>query len=204
MGVIESKQQALFEIAESQDGSFTAEQAASAGFGADDATYHVARGNWLRENRGLYRLALYAWSPNQEYWRWYLWSRNRLGEPQGVFSHTTALELLGISDSLSSQIHLTVPSDFRRKSVPPPLVTHIGFLTPADYDDHLGFRVTTRIRTLVDLSAFPVAQHIFAQAVEKITNDERITREKVNRMILPPKVKEEFFDRMAGFGHAIR
>ena len=47
----------LYEIAEGQQGYFTAKQAKMCGFIESAQTYHVQAGNWVREHRGIYRLA---------------------------------------------------------------------------------------------------------------------------------------------------
>jgi hypothetical protein len=52
-------QRRLFEIAEGQQGFFTAKQAKAAGFAENTHPYHVQVGNWIREHRGIYRLALF-------------------------------------------------------------------------------------------------------------------------------------------------
>src|SRR5580692_858032 len=49
----------LFEIAELQQGFFTTKQAKAAGFAENTHPYHVQVGNWIREHRGIYRLALF-------------------------------------------------------------------------------------------------------------------------------------------------
>ena len=49
----------LFEIAEQQQGFFTTKQAKAAGFAENTHPYHVQVGNWIREYRGIYRLALF-------------------------------------------------------------------------------------------------------------------------------------------------
>ena len=46
----------LFEIAEAQQGYFTAGQAGEAGYARSTHSYHVEAGNWVREHRGVYRL----------------------------------------------------------------------------------------------------------------------------------------------------
>ncbi len=46
----------LYEIAE-QQGYFTTKQAKAAGFAENRHPYHVQIGNWMREHRGIYRLA---------------------------------------------------------------------------------------------------------------------------------------------------
>ena len=49
----------LFELAEQQQGFFTTKQAKAAGFAENTHPYHVQAGNWIREHRGIYRLALF-------------------------------------------------------------------------------------------------------------------------------------------------
>jgi putative AbiEi antitoxin of type IV toxin-antitoxin system len=47
----------LFDLAEQQQGYFTTKQAKAAGFAENTHPYHVQAGNWVREHRGIYRLA---------------------------------------------------------------------------------------------------------------------------------------------------
>ena len=95
----------LYEIAESQQGFFTAKQAIRAGFAEKVHAYHVKAGNWIREHRGIY-----------------LWSQNRQEVPQGTYSHDTALSLHELSDIMRSKLHMTVPKQFRRNSKIPEIV----------------------------------------------------------------------------------
>jgi len=55
----------LFEFAEQQQGYFTAKQAKAAGFGENTHPYHVQAGNWTREHRGFYRLALFPFQETE-------------------------------------------------------------------------------------------------------------------------------------------
>ena len=48
--------QRLYPIAEVQGGYFTAAQARAAGYTYAQQHFHVTRGNWLRVNRGIFRL----------------------------------------------------------------------------------------------------------------------------------------------------
>ena len=93
----------LREIAQSQQGFFTAKQAIGAGFAEKVHSYHVNAGNWIREHRGIYRLADYAVAERPDLMRWYLWSQNRKGVPQGTYSHETALSLHELSDIMPSK-----------------------------------------------------------------------------------------------------
>jgi hypothetical protein len=89
--------QRLFESAQHQGGFFTARQARDAGFGDNVHSYHVRSGNWIREHRGVYRLAQFPLPARPDLMIWQLWSRNRQDQPQGVFSHATALTLHELS-----------------------------------------------------------------------------------------------------------
>jgi hypothetical protein len=44
-------------MAQSQQGFFTTKQAIRSGFAEKTHSYHVNAGNWIREHRGIYRLA---------------------------------------------------------------------------------------------------------------------------------------------------
>jgi len=52
------RQKELYSLAESQSGFFTAKQAEALGYTSNKRIYHVRAGNWVREHRGIYRLAL--------------------------------------------------------------------------------------------------------------------------------------------------
>lgn len=78
----------LFAIAESQDGYFTMTQALAAGFARSSHSYHVKAGNWIREQRGIYRLRQFPATETGHLVPCSLWTRDRCGEPQGgVFPH---------------------------------------------------------------------------------------------------------------------
>src|SRR5438309_3654040 len=119
----------LYEIAEAQQGFFTAKQARAAGFAENTHPYHVQAGNWIREHRGIYRLALFPAADRPDLVLWALWSRNRNEEVEGVYSHHTALSLYHLSDLNPAKLHMTVPRHFRRNSeIPNILVLHYADL----------------------------------------------------------------------------
>ena len=144
----------LFAIAESQDGYFTMAQALESGFARSTHSYHVKEGNWLREHRGIYRLRQYPQAENGQLVLWSLWSRDRQGEPQGVYSHTTALSLRDLSDANPSKLHMTVPPGFRRNSeAPAVLVLHKSKLAPHEVIWERGYAITTAMRAILDSAA---------------------------------------------------
>ncbi len=144
----------LYDIAEGQHGFFTTKQAKAAGFAENIHPYHVQAGNWIREYRGIYRLANFPQGERPDLMLWSLWSRNRAEAVQGVYSHETALSLHGLSDLMPAKLHMTVPKSFRRNSkIPRVLVLHYDNLPERDTEVIHGVRVTKALRTLLDLLA---------------------------------------------------
>jgi predicted transcriptional regulator of viral defense system len=142
----------LFEIASQQLGYFTAGQSIQAGYQDAVHPYHIKKGNWIRKWRGIYRLARYPLSDNEQYALWSLWSRNRQNIPEGVYSHQTALSILELSDVMPQKLHMIVPFTFRRHSKIPEILTlHRKKLLPDEIEIHEGFSITRPIRTLIDL-----------------------------------------------------
>src|SRR6185436_1655002 len=83
---------------------------------------------------------------------WALWSRNRRNEPQGVFSHATALTLHELSDAMPAKLDMTVPPGFQRMAtIPEVLRLHRARLGERDVETIDGVRVTTPLRTLIDV-----------------------------------------------------
>ena len=142
----------LREIAQSQQGFFTTKQAIRAGFAEKTHSYHVNAGNWIREHRGIYRLADFPTPERPDLMLWYLWSQNRQEIPEGTYSHETALSLHELSDVMPSKLHMTVPKNFRRNSViPAVLILHKANIDKSDVQEMYGVRVTRPLRTIMDL-----------------------------------------------------
>jgi predicted transcriptional regulator of viral defense system len=146
--------EALFAVASSQAGCFTAAQAATEGFSSTLLSHHVASGRFLRLARGLYRLRDYPVQPGDEIVAAWL----RLA-PEAVVSHESALEVLGLSDTIADRVHLTVPRG-RRRLVPQDGVaihTTTHPLGPGDVVTRRGMRVTAPARTIADIAVAGVA-----------------------------------------------
>ncbi|MDD5673202.1 MAG: type IV toxin-antitoxin system AbiEi family antitoxin domain-containing protein [Chitinivibrionales bacterium] len=181
----------LYAVAQQQQGYFTAQQAIKAGYHDSIHPYHVRQGNWFREGRGIYRLVKYPLSLDSHYVPWSLWSRNKKGVPQGVFSHVTALSMYDLSDANPAKIHMTVPPGFRRHSkIPKILVLHKGILSPADLEEREGYRVTRPIRTVYDLlRGGSTSTDIIRQALEEGFARGLITRKEIE--VLPAEFPAE-------------
>ncbi len=170
----------LVRLATGQGGFFTSKQAAAIGYTAPKRNYHVTAGNWVRERRGIFRLALHPLPPRPDLILWWLWSRNRQDEPQGIYSHQTALSLHELSDAMPSRVHMSVPRDFRRSAATPKaLVLHMADVPAAEVEIVDGVPVTKALRTLLDVAsaeAVPIEdlRAAFAEAngTGKITHSE--------------------------------
>jgi len=171
----------LFEFAERQQGFFTAKQARAAGFAQNTHPYHVQAGNWIREHRGIYRLALFPAADRPDLVLWALWSRNRNEEVEGVYSHHTALSLYDLSDLNPAKLHMTVPTGFRRNSdIPGILVLHYFDLPATDVQTAQGFKFTRPLRTILDLiEVGTVEPNFIRQALRQAVDRGLITRQQI-------------------------
>lgn len=180
----------LAAIAHEQGGYFTAKQAAEAGYGYRHLDYHETARNFERIDHGLYRLPEVPRTEHDDLIRLSLWSRNQKDEPQAVVSHETALVLHELGDLLPGVVHLTVPPRFRK--VPPTgCVLHKSALGSADFEDRVGFRVTTPLRTILDAAAGGVSQAELEKAVA-----EALSRGIVRKKALEDAVAHPGFERI--------
>lgn len=150
----------LLAIAARQSGYFTAAQALDAGYSYPAQGYHAKRGNWLRVDRGIFRLPEWPTGPREDLVRWSLWSRNR-----AVVSHETALSVHELGDVDPAHVHLTAPPNFRQLN--PGVVIHRVDLPPQDIEEHEGFRITTPLRSLLDVATGELDLDQLGQAIEE-------------------------------------
>lgn len=152
MKAMKTLEEQLYSFIEPQLGYFTTKQALQAGYPSSSHHYHVARGSWIREYRGIFRLVRYPLAEDGQYVLWSLWSRNRQDIPQGIYSHQTALSLHGLSDVMPARIHITVPVHFRR-GVPAPKILHLhrSHVPNADIQSRQGYRVVRPLRAITEL-----------------------------------------------------
>jgi predicted transcriptional regulator of viral defense system len=174
----------LHEIAQSQQGFFTTKQAIRAGFSEKTHSYHVNARNWIREHRGIYRLVDFPTPERPDLMLWYLWSRDRQENPEGTYSHDTALSLHELSDIMPSKLHMTVPKEFRRNSrIPEILVLHRANLDPSVVQEVHGVRVTRALRTIMDLlRSGHVDRSQLKLAVDEAIRRGLIGRREIDRM----------------------
>jgi predicted transcriptional regulator of viral defense system len=136
----------LAALASTQSGYFTAAQVLKIGYSYPNQKFHADRGNWVRVARGVFRLP--EWPPGQhdDLVRWSIWALGR-----GVVSHGSALTVYGVGELNPARVHLTIPPRFSKSD--PSVMLHRATLDEADIEDRDGFRVTTPLRSLIDVAA---------------------------------------------------
>jgi hypothetical protein len=150
----------LYQIASAQGGYFTATQARQVGYAYSQQHFHVQRGNWLRIDHGIFRLHDYPPGEREDLIRWSLWSRNQKGIPQAVVSH-----------------------------VPPGCVLHKSRLAPGDVEARPGYRVTTPLRTLLDVAGSPLSQEHLNAAVRDALQRGLVRRRQLENASASPQAR---------------
>lgn len=156
---------ALYRVAEPQSGFFTTAQAEEAGYSRRLLTHHVERHRFERRARGVYRLVQFPQLSDAEdlvvHWLW--------SEQQGVYSHTTALQLHELSDAMPERATMTLPPSWskRRLRVPPDLRLRFDTIVPEASVMVRGVPATAPARTVNDCAHIFVEPHLVGQAVRE-------------------------------------
>ncbi len=174
----------LARLASTQSGYFTAAQAREVGYSYQAQKYHADHGNWQRVDRGLYRLPEWPSGNHEDLIRWTLWSRGK-----AVVSHETALVVHDLGDVNPTHVHLTVPQGFRSQA--PGTTLHHGEIPSKDIMEFEGFRVTTPLRTLIDVASTGQQLDQLAIAVGDALNRGLVGRRQLRERA------DEFGDRAA-------
>jgi predicted transcriptional regulator of viral defense system len=152
----------LFEVASGQEGYFTTQQAAEAGYSSQLVLKHLRAGRVVRERRGIYRLVHFPAGEHEELVTAWLWS-----ERAGVVSHQTALALHGLSDALPAHVHLTLPSKWRNRRfrIPHGIKLHHADVPPNERAWFGAVPTTKPSRTLIDCAREHISPDLLRQAV---------------------------------------
>jgi predicted transcriptional regulator of viral defense system len=154
----------LYEIAAAQEGLFTTQQAAEAGYSPQLLVHHVTGERVVRIRRGIYRLVHFPVGEHAELVGAWLWS-----ERAGVFSHQTALAHHRLSDALPARMHLTLPRAWqsRRFRVPEGIELHHADV-PSDEQTWFGpVPITSVKRTLNDCARDGLSPELLRQAASQ-------------------------------------
>jgi predicted transcriptional regulator of viral defense system len=192
------RERELFKLADQQAGYFTAGQAKALGYSYRVQHHHRSQGNWLDKGWGIFRLRDYPTSSDEQFVELSLWSRDKRGNPQAVVSYESALSLYELTDLLPANLHLTVPSSFRK--VPPEgVVLHKGTFKEGEVKERSSFRITSPLRTLLDIAVSHVSPEHVEQAVT-----EAVERGLVRRKVLEEALEKSSSDVKASLQAILR
>lgn len=163
----------LYALAEDQGGYFTAADARTAGYDYPLQHFHVRRGNWIRVDRGIYRLRRFPRGDHEDLLHWWLWTRKL-----GAVSHESAAAAYELGDILPSKVHLTVPPSFRKKA-PEGVVLHKARLAASEVEIREGFRVTRPLRTILDLARADLDPERLSAVVKAAIKEGLLDRRKL-------------------------
>lgn len=163
-------------LAAAQSGYFTAAQALESGYSYPAQKDHANCGNWERVDRGLFRLRKWPIAHHDDLVRWSLWSRGK-----AVVTHDTALSICDLGDFNPRRVHLTVPCNFRPAASG--AIPHRGLLPTADVRSHEGYRITTPLRSLLDVAADSPQPNQLADAIVEAVKRRFTTREELLRRL---------------------
>ncbi|HEX7842236.1 MAG TPA: type IV toxin-antitoxin system AbiEi family antitoxin domain-containing protein [Kofleriaceae bacterium] len=166
----------LYEAAAGQEGLFTTQQAADAGYSPQLLIHHLHAGKVVRVQRGIYRIVHFPSGEHEDLIAIWLWS-----EQAGVFSHQTALALHGLSDVLPAQLHLTLPSAWRRRRfrVPPGVVLHYADVSSDERAWFGAAPATNPPRTLNDVARDGLTPELLRQAAQQALRRGLVTRRQI-------------------------
>jgi predicted transcriptional regulator of viral defense system len=169
----------LFETAGAQDGYFTTQQAAAAGYSSQLLLKHIRAGRVARTRLGIYRLVHYPAGEHEELVTAWLWS-----EQAGIVSHQTALALHGLSDALPAHVHLTLPSTWRRRRfrVPGDVVLHHADVPPVERAWFGAVPTTSPGRSLSDCAREGLSPELLRQAAQQALRRGLVTKAELSEV----------------------
>lgn len=169
----------LYETAAGQQGLFTTQQAAEAGYSPQLLVHYVQTGRAFRVGRGIYRLVHFPVGEQEELVAVWLWS-----DRAGIVSHQTALALHELSDALPAHVHLTLPSAWRRRRfrVPAGLVLHYADIPPADRAWLGAVPITNSRRTLNDCAHEGLSPELLLQATRQALRCGLVTKAELREV----------------------
>lgn len=166
----------LYETASAQDGYFTTQQAAAAGYSPQLLQKHKQAGRVQRVRRGIWRLVHYPFGEFDQYAELWLWAG-----PEAVFSHETALSLHDLSDLLPARIHITLPAAARARRLRPPpgLILHFADVEDRERTWFGCVPVTKPTRTLEDCARASLSPEDLQLAAEQALQRGLVRREEL-------------------------
>ena len=154
----------LWEIATTQHGFVTAQQATEAGIGKQALQMLVHRGTLERAAHGVYRFPNYPIGEHDQLALAVLWTR----VPEAALSHETALDAYGISDVNPNRIHLTVGKHRRfRRTGGEDYVVHYEDLDAKQIGWWQEIPTVTPATAIEQCIAYGTPTYLLRQAIER-------------------------------------
>lgn len=155
-------------IAEKQHGYFSARQAKTAGYDQHNHTYHVSRGNWIKVERGVFRLPGYVDTLESEFVRWTFCVTGMAANRRVVIGYESALRYYGLVSCPPEEVHLVVPPTMKLYRYGfSGCVIHHQDLRRNEYEAHPGYHITTPVRTLLDMKSALVLESRWYMTVQR-------------------------------------
>lgn len=154
----------LWEIATSQHGFATAQQATDAGIDKQAVQMLVHRGTLERAAHGVYRFPQYPVGEHDNLMLAVLWMR----VPEAALSHETALDAYGISDVNPDRIHVTVGKQRRlRRTGGEDYVIHHEDLAPSQVGWWQEIPTVTPTTAVAQCISSGTPTYLMRQALER-------------------------------------
>ena len=131
--------------------SYYARQAKQAGYAQSHHVYHVKAGNWLRVDRGVFRLPGFDDTLESEFIQWSLCVAGKSKRRVIAISHESALYYFGLSPVKPDQVHLSIDDPQLEKQENEGCVFHRCSLSTDMLEQRPGFKITTPKQTLNDM-----------------------------------------------------
>jgi predicted transcriptional regulator of viral defense system len=180
---------ALRQFADVQGGYILAGQAEEIGVSRQLMAFYIRpEGPLTRYVRGLYRMKDYPESPYERAIAEWYDTGIRI---EGVLSHITAADILGLTDSVSWEVHMTAPVRYRLRRPPKGHVFHF-VEDPVPEEErflHEGVPVTKAERTILDLLETEDASERVAEIIQRA-----LRKRKTSMMKLREAAKERLED----------
>lgn len=159
----------LYQIAEAQAGYFTSKQAHEAGYSRERLSDLTAREQFIRFQRGIYRLSHFPASRFEDLFVAFL----RTG-PDSVISHDSALAVFDLSDVLPAEIHVIMPrTGSRRRSG---IRLHTNKIETDEITRREGLPITSPSRTIADVITNGLGRDLVRQAVDDAIKKGLVTK----------------------------
>ena len=154
----------LWDIANTQHGFVTAQQATEIGIDKHALQMLVHRGTLSRAAHGVYRFPQYPVGEHDNLMLAVLWTR----VPEAALSHETALDVYGISDVNPNRIHLAVGKQRRfRRTGGDDYLVHYEDLAPAQIGWWQEIPTVTPATAVAQCLAYGTPTYLLRQAIER-------------------------------------